>query len=393
MSRTMSRVSSHILKLARYGLRAAVLAGLLAVPATAQDGEHDDDVVRLTRAELEALGGGVEGATGGALSISVSLPGEVVPNPDRIAHIVPRVPGVAHEVRRAIGDAVVEGDTLAVLVSRELSELKSEFLVARERAKLALATFEREERLLQSKVSSEREYLMARQDHAAAQIEERAAEQKLQAIGFSRAQLRSLGFVDDDAFLHYAMTAPFDGVIIEKHISRGEFVRAEDSAFVLADLSEVWVELTVYQQDLPLLRAGSKVHIVDTRTSMAAAGVISYISPVLSQATRTATARVVLVNNGDWRPGLFIEGFVVVEERPARVLVPRNAVQAFEGRTVVFVETEEGYRAHPVEVGDSNSTHAEIRRGLEPGQPYVVTGAFTLRAQLEKGAFGDGHNH
>jgi len=74
-------------------------------------------------------------------------------------------------------------------------------------------------------------------------------------------------------------------------------------------------------------------------------------------------------------------------------LVSKWAHQSHENETVVFVETEEGLEAQPVKVGRKNQTHAEITDGLSKGQRYVSKGAFTLKAQLSKGAFGDGHNH
>jgi cobalt-zinc-cadmium efflux system membrane fusion protein len=64
-----------------------------------------------------------------------------------------------------------------------------------------------------------------------------------------------------------------------------------------------------------------------------------------------------------------------------------------EKRLCVFVQTDEGFEPLPVVVGETNITQAEIVKGLEPGMRYVTQGAFTLKAQLEKGAFGDGHNH
>ena len=64
-----------------------------------------------------------------------------------------------------------------------------------------------------------------------------------------------------------------------------------------------------------------------------------------------------------------------------------------EGETSVFIETEEGFEPHSVHVGRANETHVEITAGLKPGQRYVAAGAFTLKAQLAKGSFGDAHGH
>jgi cobalt-zinc-cadmium efflux system membrane fusion protein len=74
-------------------------------------------------------------------------------------------------------------------------------------------------------------------------------------------------------------------------------------------------------------------------------------------------------------------------------MVPKGALQRFEGRTVVFVQTDEGFEPFPVETGLENDTHVELRSGLASGQRYAATGSFTLKAQLEKSGFASGHNH
>jgi len=103
---------------------------------------------------------------------------------------------------------------------------------------------------------------------------------------------------------------------------------------------------------------------------------------------------VVLANpEGTLRPGLFVTARVAVASTAAGIVVPKSALQTFEDRAVVFVQDEDGFEPRPVQIGRENATQVEILSGLEAGQTYVSQGAFTLKAQLLKGAFGDGHNH
>ena len=125
-----------------------------------EHGEHEEEqVVRLDDATMREFGVEVATVSSGNLQVHVSLPGEVVIDPDKLAHIVPRVSGIAQHVSKKLGDPVRAGEVLAVLESRELSEVKSAYLVARERSSLAVATFQREEKLWEQKISSEREFL------------------------------------------------------------------------------------------------------------------------------------------------------------------------------------------------------------------------------------------
>jgi cobalt-zinc-cadmium efflux system membrane fusion protein len=357
--------------------------------------EHEDEqVVRLDDATMREFGVEVATVRSGNLQIHVSLPGEVAIDPDKLAHVVPRVPGIARRVFKKLGDPVRAGEVLAVLESRELSELKSAYLIARERMGLAEATFQREEKLWKQEISSEREYLETKQALAEARIEMRVAEQKLHALGFSEEHLKELSFDHDDAFTRYKIVAPFDGAVIEKHITLGELLQSETEAFVVADLSSVWVNLTVYQNNLPFVATEQPVHVSAGASMPAASGQISYLSPIIDEETRTATARVVLPNpEGKWRPGTFITGQVGVQQVEVEMVIPKTALQTIDNQTVVFVETEEGFEPQPVTLGRANHTSVEVVAGLSLGQRYVADGSFVLKAQLAKGDFGDDHGH
>ena len=358
-------------------------------------GEHEEEeAIRLDENEIREFNIEVRTADSGQLQVHVNLSGEVVVNPDRLAHIVPRVSGVTRSVYKQLGDQVQAGEVLAVLESRELSEIKSAYLVGRERMAMAEVTFVREEKLWNESISSEREFLDAQKNLAEARIEMRAAEQKLHALGFSKSYIEQLSFGTDGQFTRYEMVAPFDGTIVAKHISLGEMLKDDAEAFIVADLSTVWVNFTIYQSDLPFVYKRQGVRITAGANMPTATGQISYVSPIVDEATRTAWARVVLPNqNGKWRPGTFVNGKVAVDKVVVEVVVPKTALQTVEDRTVVFVETDEGFEPHPVVLGRANDTHVEITSGLIPDQRYVARGSFVLKAQLAKGAFGDGHNH
>ena len=358
--------------------------------------EHDDheEGLQLSAAERAEFGVQVATAAPGLLEVHVNIPGEVQVNPDLLAHIVPRVPGVARQILANVGDQVQQGQILAVLESRELAELKSAYLVAKERLGLAQTTFNREERLWNQSISSERVYLEAKNGLAEARIDLQVAQQKLHALGFSHDILEKLSFDNDERFTRYEMAAPFDGTILQKHIARGEVLNDQSEAFVVADLRSVWIQLTAYQKDLPFLRVGQIVHLEVGQGGLSTTGPVDYISPIIDETTRTASVRIVLANpDGQWRPGSFVTASIDIDQIEVPLLVPKAAVQTVEDQSVVFIENDGGFEPHSVQIGRTNHTHAEILAGLKVGQLYVVQGAFTLKAQLSKGTFGDGHGH
>lgn len=359
-----------------------------------EEDEHSEPMT-LTQAEMEELSITLAEAGPGNLDVQVNLPGEVRLNQDRLAHVVPKLSGIVKEVRVGLGDTLQAGDVMAILESRDLASAKAACLAARERVSLAQATFEREKGLWEEKISAEKDYLDAKSALAEAQITLRATQQELEALGLPDAETIGLTQQSGPSLTRYEIVAPFEGTVIEKHVALGEFVEANADIFTLADLSTVWVDLSVYQKDLLAVREGQVVLISASGALPEARGEIAYIGPLVGEETRTALARVVLENpEGLWRPGLFVTARVAIDELSVPVSVPRTALQSIAGKTQVFIEHEGGFEPTPVEVGRADTNAAEILSGLEAGQTYVATGGFHVKAEMEKEAFaGDGHGH
>lgn len=358
----------------------------------AEHGHDEDRVVRLPAEKLKQLGIEIAAAQSGSLATYLSLPGTIALNMDRRVHVVSRVPGIVQEVRKHLGDPVRAGEVLAVIDSRELADAKATYLAARERISLAENTFAREKDLWEKKISPEQDYLTARQAVAEVCIELQVAAQKLHALGFSEAYVKQLSPRANTSLTRYEVVAPLTGTAIEKHIAVGELLKDDTEAFVIADLSTVWVDLNVPPQDLPLVRKGQRVVISAGSAMPAAEGTISYIGPVVSEETRTVVTRVVLPNpDGRWRPGLFVTATIAASSTTVPVLIPKTAVQTLEGQPSVFVQTPEGFEPRSVTLGRTNETHVEITSGLRLGERYAATETFILKADLGKGAAAHEH--
>ncbi len=357
--------------------------------------EHEkENVVRLSEGERKEFGITLATAEEGKLRVWTNLSGEVVVNADRIAHIVPRLPGIVTEVRKSLGDKVRAGEVMAIIESRELADAKAAYLAAKERIALAQANFTREKNLWEKKISSEQEYLDAKQALAEADIERRSTEQKLHALGFSDEYVKSLPAHPDVNLTLYEIVAPISGTVVKKHITLGEKLGNESNTFTVADLSNVWIHLTVYQKDLPKIRPGLHVIVRADQHDAKTSGIIDYVSPFVDESTRTATARVVVDNTeGNWRPGMFVTGQVLVDEVEVGILIYRSAIQIIDGDKAVFVQTDEGFEPRHIKTGRSNKDYVEVVSGLELGQRYVKSNAFTLKAELGKSQFGEGHGH
>jgi cobalt-zinc-cadmium efflux system membrane fusion protein len=193
----------------------------------------------------------------------------------------------------------------------------------------------------------------------------------------------------------YTVSAALNGVIISKDLAVGESVDAEDTLFEVANLSSVWADVSIFPKYQKLVRKGAKVQFV-AHDGHTAAGVVKYISPIASHETRTFTARCVLTGASEgFTPGVFVRANIVVEQKDAVVVVPREAVQTIVGETVIFTPSAHGFVATPVQVGLADDSHVEIRSGLAPKDRYVAAGAFALKAQMVTSGMDPhaGHGH
>ncbi|XSG81814.1 MAG: efflux RND transporter periplasmic adaptor subunit [Methyloligella sp. ZOD6] len=357
-------------------------------------GEHEEHgPIRLTAEQREEFGIVVQPAETGAVIDSFTLPAEVHYNRDRLAHVVPRVSGIVTEVNAAEGDDVKKGELLAVLDSRELADAKADYLASLERESLQEIRFGREEKLWDKKITSERTFLDAKSALAEARIARRAAEQKLYALGITKTQLDNIENEKERVLTAYRLTAPFAGHVVKRHIALGEFIDADQQAFVVADLSTLWIDLSVFPNDLDRIEKGQTVEILDDRGNVIAQETIAFVTPQIEEGTRTAIARIIAKSDGSrLRPGMFLTARVTVDSGKDAVKVPRIAVQTVEDKPAVFIETEEGFEPRHVTLGAKGEDDIVITQGLKPGEKIVAEGAFTLKAEMSKGSFG-GHHH
>jgi cobalt-zinc-cadmium efflux system membrane fusion protein len=202
----------------------------------------------------------------------------------------------------------------------------------------------------------------------------------------------------NESMSQYTLRAPMSGWIIEKHIANGEFVSEEQSIYVIADLSDVWVNLAVYPKDAQHIELGQHVNLESIAGDLRADGVISYIGRVYSEDTRRLTARVVLPNSHEsWKPGMFVKGIITVESPADRMVVAKSAIQIIDQSPAVFlVKGKNEFEPVHVITGQSDEDVIEIASGdIELGDQYVAQGAFDIKAHLVTSSLDAhaGHGH
>lgn len=341
-----------------------------------KDKEHQNKVV-LSDEQIKAAGVTLQIADAANIRNTLILPGEIQFNDDRTAHVVPLLGGVVQSVAADLGQQVQKGQILAVIASTGLSEKRSELFSAQKRVALARLTFEREKKLWEEKISAEQDYLQAQQILRESEIAVQNASQKLAALG--------AGSGTSGAFNRYEIRAPFDGMVVAKHIALGEAVKEDADIFTISDLSSVWAEIAVSAKDLNAVRVGEKVIVKASAFDSSASGTIAYVGSLLGEQTRTAKARVTLANpQGTWRPGLFVSIEIVSSEAPVPVSVSAEALHSINDKPVVFVKLADGFIAQEVTTGRSDGKSVEIVKGMQAGSEYASAGSFVIKSELGK---------
>jgi Cu(I)/Ag(I) efflux system membrane fusion protein len=178
------------------------------------------------------------------------------------------------------------------------------------------------------------------------------------------------------------------GYVLDKNVVAGQRIMSGDVLYRVADLSTVWVEGEVFEQDLATVHVGQMVHAdLQALPGEHRMGRISYIYPTVNPDTRTARVRVVLPN-GDMRlkPGMYATLRIAGTARPNVLTIPRDAVLSTGKRNIVFVKESGGHLApREVSLGTANDERVEVLRGLALGDTVIASATFLVDAESNLG--------
>lgn len=352
---------------------------------TDEHGHSEENIIPLSSDQIKDLDIQTKIAGPGELSVTISTRGKIILHPDRLAHILPKISGVAKEARKNIGDRVKEGEVLAILESREMADIKANYLAAKEKESLALSLLDREKRLHEKKVSAEQDYLNAKSAYVEAKINVQLSEQKLHAFGIEDEEIKELSNEHNPDLRLYDIRSPMDGIVIARHINKGEFIENTTTIYEIADLSIIWIEIGIYPKDLVRVKEGQMVDISLPVDGKIAQAKIIYLSPIIQDETITAKAVAELKNpSGNWRPGSFVKVNIATENVFVPIVVSKEAIQEIEGKEFVFVKVPEGFEKRQTQVGVSDDKNIEILSGLSAGEEYASSKTFLLKADLSK---------
>lgn len=344
------------------------------------DGGGEGTVVTLTEAGLRTAGiqtAPVEERRAPVGEVDGDIPAQVEFDPTRVALISPRTSGRIERLLVTEGQEVRQGDPVAHLLSTAFLTAQHDFLQARRRA-----------RMLEGSPDA---------NEAARLVE--AAVRRLRLLGAGADLIDSIAEVERQRDL-LPVTAPFTGRIVTVHALRGAAVELGTPIFTIADLTTVTVVAQVPETALPDVRVGQEVLVrLVAYPERRWAGRVARIKDEMNRATRTASA-VIEVRNADgaMRPGMFASVRLAASAGAGGsviLVIPASAVVTNGAERYVFVERGERSFARRMVVPTSvpgEEGWVTVPFGLAAGERVVVRGAFTLKAELAKAAFGE-HEH
>jgi cobalt-zinc-cadmium efflux system membrane fusion protein len=188
----------------------------------------------------------------------------------------------------------------------------------------------------------------------------------------------------------YPVHSPAEGEVTARYVNTGD--RAEQSVLLeITDLSEVWVELSAFPENIEKLALGQVVTVYDLHHHERVKTVISYIAPAMTGG-HIARARATIPNpNGHWRPGMHLKADVEVDKREVALTIRNSALQTFRGMPVVFARYGNTFEVRMVALGATAAEYSEVLGGLETGTEYVTANSFLIKADVLKD--GASHDH
>jgi len=313
------------------------------------------------------------------LTRSLRLTGAVAYNSFHTTPVITQVSGPVSRVVVVPGQKVKQGEPMLYVASPDYSQLRTNYLKAKDAYALAQKAYARAQDLYQHHAIAE-------------QNVEQAESVEVQAGGdlaSAQAALKVMGIADPDALVkappsfEVPVKAPISGLVVEQDVSAGQVIQpGTTQCFMISDTTTVWVLVNVYQKDLPYVRVGDTVTIQTDTYPEAFHGRIAYVAASLDPSTRTLQARIETPNPGDkLKKDMYVVATVNAGTIRDAIALPDAAVlRDTENQPFVYAAASTNqFGRRSVTLGESLNGQTQITGGLKPGDRVVGNGSLFLQ--------------
>lgn len=322
---------------------------------------------------------------------SLQVSARIETDASRIARIGSPVAGRIIKLLVLEGQYVHRGEALATLHSTDLSDTQFSFIKAYSQENLARQATERAEQLVKADVMGRAELERRRAELLQASTEAAAFRTQLSGLGMTDAaihKLESTRKLNAD----YPIVSTISGTVLDRKVTIGQIVQPAEIAFMVADLSNVWVIADVPEESSGRLHKGMEVIVkIPALPEQELHGKLSYVSPIVDPSTRTVQVRMDLPNpKGIYKPAM-LAGLTFIDATERKNTIPSTAVVREENKDYVFVQIEPTkFMLREVSLGLESGDKRVLESGVSPGEKIVLDGAFHLNNQRKQNAIKGG---
>jgi membrane fusion protein, heavy metal efflux system len=313
------------------------------------------------------------------LTRTLRLTGAVAYNSFRTTPVITQVSGPVSRVVVVPGQKVTQGEPMLYVASPDYSQLRTNYLKAKDAYSLAQKASARARDLYEHQAIAE-------------QVLEQAQSAEVQAGGdlvAAQAALKVMGITDPDALVkappsfEVPVKAPINGLVVEQDVSAGQLIQpGTTQCFMISDVSTVWVLVNVYQKDLPYVRVGDQVTIQTETYPELFHGRIAYVAASLDPSTRTLQARIETNNPGEkLKKDMYVVATVNAGTITHAIALPDAAIlRDTENQPFVYAAASSNqFGRRSVTVGESLNGQTQITSGLKAGDQVIGNGSLFLQ--------------
>ena len=299
----------------------------------------------------------------------------VVPNQREQLINVPQ-PGFVAQLHANIGDKVAKGQLLAQLQSPELVALQQQFLTAHSELNLAGLERSRDQKLLQEGVVAEKRMQQTQAIHSSKAAVADEARQLLSMAGMSAGEIGNL-LKTHKLTSQVQIRAPINGVVLERMATLGARLDLLAPLYRIADLSELWLEIHVPQEEAPAIRLGNKVKTADGTIT----GKVTLLGQSVDPASQTILVRAVVEGKTDQlRVGQNLNVQIMLDNEQTGIKVPNTAIAQHNGQNFVFVRNASGFAVTEIHILGKQDNESLIAGPIRADDQIALQGSVALKA-------------
>ncbi len=348
--------------------------------------EHSN-VVRLSAESIKQIKLETETVSLQPFTGYLTIPAKVITNQDNEAQIGSLVQGRVHKVFVKVGDFVKAGQILMTVEGLDVGEIKAGYLIAKAALDYTKANYERQKKLFDEKIGSQKALLECQAEYEKALAEYKAEDKRIHSVGLSDEDVNDAKISEEHTSGTLPIKSSINGVVVERNVVIGQLVDATTNAFKVINTNSVWVDGQIYEKDLT--KINQKTNAVFTSATYQSEkfnGRIIYIGQTVDEQSRTITVRGEFSNsNNKLKPQMFGELKIPVGVNAKAIMIPEESVVKETGQEYVFVQTSDStFETRIVINGISVDNRIEVKEGLKEGEKIVSKGVFYLKSELKK---------